>query len=191
MYLYAADRNTLLAFNDDQGGTSAQWLASRIVRFCEPDTYFVKVRAYGASQSGTFTLHLTTPEAGGGSSVGEVVEGMTTTSSVAPVAALGPGDPVEGKIPAGGGEVWHRFFVEVAGAYAIETELGTGNDPPVLAPVPAGGPGSPVVPATTERRLVDLGEGPGAGVHRTAQVVRRGTGVPLLPPGVPGRLALD
>ncbi len=61
MYLYGSDSQTdLIAVNDDQGGSGAARLASRIERRLDPAVYYIKVTGYG-TRTGSFTLHLSGP----------------------------------------------------------------------------------------------------------------------------------
>ena len=55
MYLYGPNNPTTLIEEDDDHGID---LAAKITRFLSPGTYYVKIRAYSASGTGTYTINV-------------------------------------------------------------------------------------------------------------------------------------
>ena len=61
MYLYGPNDSDNLLEEDDDGGTG---LASKITRYLEPGTYYVTIRGYNSSYTGTYTISVVTTAAG-------------------------------------------------------------------------------------------------------------------------------
>jgi hypothetical protein len=111
MELYGPNSQNALLVSDDDSGVG---LAAKITRSLAAGTYYVKVRAYSSTRTGTYSIKVTGGSGGGGgSSFTELtVNGATVT----------------GDISTGGELDWYQFTVASAGTYTIETWAGTLSD---------------------------------------------------------------
>ena len=104
MYLYGPDSQTTLLQEDDDNGAS---LAAQIVRTLTVGTYYVKMRAYSATATGTYTIHVSlAPPA---TIVELSINAAPVTGTIAPAADVD----------------WYSFTVATAGVYTINTAAGT------------------------------------------------------------------
>ena len=104
MYLYGPNNQFALLQEDDDNGAS---FAAQIVCTLSVGTYYVKIRAYSASATGTY-------------SIGVSLAPPSTLVSLRLNAA-----PVTGTIAPAGDADWYSFVVSTPGSYTIHTTAGT------------------------------------------------------------------
>ncbi|MHC4542475.1 MAG: PPC domain-containing protein, partial [Planctomycetota bacterium] len=102
MYLYGPNSRTRQIESDDDDG---QGNAARIVRSLSAGTYYVKIRAYSSSDTGTYTIKTSGPS-------------LLTVN----------GPAISGDISSAGDVDWHEFTVSSSGTHTIETWAGSLTD---------------------------------------------------------------
>ncbi|HXK37164.1 MAG TPA: PPC domain-containing protein, partial [Candidatus Paceibacterota bacterium] len=108
MYLYGPNSQTILIAEDDDSGEGS---AAKIVQSLVPGTYYVRIRAYSPSGTGTYMIRVT--GGGGGSAI---------------TTLLVNGSSAKGDISPAGDEDWYQFTASSWGTYTIETWAGTLTD---------------------------------------------------------------
>lgn len=106
MYLYGPNSRTTLLAEDNNSGAGN---AARIVRTLTAGTYYVKVRANVAADTGTYTIRV-------------------TRAAVTPVTLTVRAAAVTGTISPAGDEDWYVFSVRIPRTYRIETQAGSLTD---------------------------------------------------------------
>jgi hypothetical protein len=104
MELCGPNNQTTFIESDDDDGTS---LSARISRYLTAGTYYVKIRAYSATATGTYTINL--------------------KRTVLPILTVN-GPAVSGNISPAGDKDWFQFAITTPMLYTIETFAGTLND---------------------------------------------------------------
>lgn len=103
--LYGPNDRSRFITEDDDGGDG---LASKITRSLTAGTYYVAVRAYNSSQTGTYDIRTFT----------------TRTAEPVTLPLTINGNPMAAEIGVGGEVDWFSFIVSSSDTYTIETALG-------------------------------------------------------------------
>jgi hypothetical protein len=107
MYLYGPGNQTTLIEEDDDDGVGN---AAMIQRSLSAGTYYVKIRAYSSSETGTYTIRVTAPPP----------PSIVTLTINAPATSASIGTAGEND--------WFSFVVTTSWPYKIETTAGTLSD---------------------------------------------------------------